>query len=471
MRIFIKTLFVMVSLSILLTSCEKMVEGVNENPNNLVQTDIEARLLLKGAQLANIVAQAGHNNRIGGMYSGQLIGFQSLYSNIYGYSLSAVESNQTWSRIYVGCIPNVRAIIDMVPDDYLMVGICKVMEAHAIGTAATLFGDVPYSEINNPDFPDPVFDSQVSVFTAANALLDDAIADLTAATDRNIPEDLHFSGDKDSWIAAAYTLKARYLLQMKNYAAAYITAQSGISSYGGNYSFFPIGEPGITGDKNLYWTMINGSREGDIGTGNSYLMQLLDAGSGISRNNAKTDEYARFHYSTIIEEPAVTNIGIVAEFEPQELVSFEENTLILAECAARTVDFNTGLGHLNDLRAWMNTGGRLNSAFIDSTYQYDAYVAADFTNGGIENPDGIDDTRALLREIIEERYVSGFGTHMPYNDVRRLRVSDSDLIVPFPLNPGGTQQPQRMPYAEIEINSNDNLDADPGMYVVTEVNQ
>ncbi len=471
MRIFIKTLFVMVSLSILLTSCEKMVEGINENPNNLVQADIEARLLLTGAQLANIVAQTAHMARISGMYSGQLIGFQSLQANIYGYSLSTVESNQTWSRIYVGCIPNVRAIRDMVPDDDLMVGISKVMEAHAIGTAATIFGDVPYTEINNRDIPDPVFDSQVSVFTAAIALLDDAILDLGAADSRGLDEDIHFSGDADQWMAAAYTLKARYYLQMKNYGAAYTAAGNGISSYTDNYSFFPIGSAGILGDKNLTWTLLQGSREGDLGTGNSYLMSILSDTSTFSRNNPKTVEDARFQYCEVIESPSADNLGIAAEFEPMELVSFEENTLILAECAARTVDFNTGLGHLNDLRAWLNTGGRLNEAFADSTYQYDAYVAADFDSGDIENPDGIDPTRALLREIIEERYVSGFGTFMPYNDVRRLGASDTDLIVPFPLNPGGTQQPQRMPYAEDEIDSNSNLDADPGLYVVTEVNQ
>jgi len=459
----------MVSLSILLTSCEKMVEGINENPNNLVQADIEARLLLTGAQLANIVAQASHTNRITGMYSGQLIGYQSLYSNIYGYALSTAESDQTWSRIYVGCIPNLRAIRDMVPDDKLLVGISKVIEAHAIGSAATVFGDVPYSEINNPDIPDPVFDGQASVFTAANALLDDAIADLNAATSRGLDEDIHFSGDKDKWIAAAYTLKARYLLQMKDYSAAYTAAQSGISSYDGNYSFFPIGSAGTVGDKNLFWTMITGSRDGDIGTSGSYMESLLDVSSGISRNNAKTDEDARFQYSNCVN-PGADNTGIAAEFEAQELVSYEENTLILAECGARA-NFNTGLGHLNDLRAWLNTGGRLNAAFIGETYLYDPYVAADFASGGIENVDGIDDTRALLREIIEERYVSGFGTFMPFNDVRRLRASDSDLVVPFPLNPGGTQQPERLPYSETEINANGNIDEDPGLYVVTEVNQ
>ena len=171
------------------------------------------------------------------------------------------------------------------------------------------------------------------------------------------------------------------------------------------------------------------------------------------------------------EEGGPVNQGIIAEYESMPLVTFSENSLILAECAARTVDFITGLSYLNNYRAWLNTGAFLNDAFSDSTYRYDPYVAADFANSGIENSDGIDDTRALLREIIEERYVSGFGTYMPFNDVRRLQKTDSDLIVPFPLNPGGTQQPLRLPYAFTEINANSNLPEDPGLYVTTPVNQ
>ncbi|MEZ4985422.1 MAG: hypothetical protein R2795_10355 [Saprospiraceae bacterium] len=61
-------------------------------------------------------------------------------------------------------------------------------------------------------------------------------------------------------------------------------------------------------------------------------------------------------------------------------------------------------------------------------------------SGGIENADGIAVDRAILR-IIEERYVSGFTTYMPFDDVRRLRKSDSDVIVPFPLNTSTCRQP------------------------------
>ncbi len=471
MKTFIKTLFIIVVLGMLLTSCEDLVDGINENPNNLTPDDVTGELLLTGAQLANTVAQAGHLNRISGMYSGQLVGYASLYSNIYGYSLSTVESNLAWSRIYVGCIPQLRAIRIDASEDKLLVGIAEAMEAHAIGTAASLFGDVPYSEIVDPDIDDPKLDDQVSVFTSAISLLNAAITDLNAGVSRNLSQDIYFGGDKDKWIEAAYTLIARYYLQMKDYSSAYAAAQKGVSSDDASMKFIPRGDPGVTGDKNLFYEVLSGSRGGDIGNEGSFLMDLLNIENSSSRNNAKTNEYARFQYYVIHEEGGPVNQGIIAEYEPMQLVSYAENSLILAECAARTVDFTTALNHLNDYRDWLNTGGFLNDAFADSTYLYEAYDAADFASGGIENPDGIDDTRALLREIIEERYVSGFGTYMPFNDVRRLQKSDSDLIVPFPLNPGGTQQPLRLPYAFSEINANTNLPDDPGLYVATPVNQ
>ena len=159
--------------------------------------------------------------------------------------------------------------------------------------------------------------------------------------------------------------------------------------------------------------------------------------------------------------------------DPHQLISYEENQLILAETAARAGDFGGALNYLNDFRAWLNTGGRLNANFTDSTYLYEAYVAEDFDAGGMENADGIDATRALLREIVEERYVSGFGQFMPFNDARRLRKSDSDIAVPIPLNPGSTtQHPERMPYSDDELNANSNAPSeDPGIFSVTEVNQ
>ena len=79
-------ILVFFSLILIAHSCEDIVEGINENPNDLTLSDIEERLFLAGAELANIQLQCGHLNRVSGMYSGQLIGFAALYSNIYGYN-------------------------------------------------------------------------------------------------------------------------------------------------------------------------------------------------------------------------------------------------------------------------------------------------------------------------------------------------------------------------------------------------
>lgn len=458
-----------------LVSCESLVEGINENPNELTPEDVNPELFLTGAQLANISAQAGHLNRIAGLWSGQLTGFTSLYANIYGYSISTAESVSTWSRVYIGTVTNVRLIRDRAPDNLLLVGISKVLEAHAVGTIASLCGDVPYSQINDIKIPDPVFDGQVSVYQSIISLLDDAISDLgSAISNSSLTQDIYFGGDASKWLAAAHTLKARYSLQMKDYGKAGAAAQNGIASADGTMKYIPRGDPSFAeGDKNLFWEILEGSRAGDIGTGNSYLMQLLNPDDENYRGNAKTNEFARFHYYTISESSGSDNLGIIQQFEPHHLVSYEENQLILAETAARSGDAGAALGHLNDFRAYLNAGGRLNSNFIDSTFLYEPYEMADFEAGGIENEDGIDGTRALLREIIEERYVACFGMFVPFNDARRLRKSDGDIAVPFPLNPGSTSQhPERMPYSDDELNANGNAPMeDPGIFKVTEVNQ
>lgn len=266
-----------------LIACQGLVDDINDNPNDIVIDEIDAELFLTGAMLANTVAQAGHLNRIAGMYSGQLVGITSLYSNIYGYALSTAESVATWSRIYVGAVPNLRVIREKAPDDKLLVGISKVVEAHAIGTAASIFGNVPYAQINDPGVPDPAFDSQVSVFNACISLLDEAIADLGSASSRSLSADIYFDGDATKWMESAYTLQARYHLQMKNYNEAYSAALNGISDGGSSMKYIPRGDPNIAeGDKNLFWTILEGSRAGDIGTVNSYLMQKLDPASAIT---------------------------------------------------------------------------------------------------------------------------------------------------------------------------------------------
>ena len=463
---------ILIASMLMLASCE-IPTDLNDNPNEITLQDVDASLFLNGAQLANIMVQNSHLNRITGMFSGQLIGYTSLYSNIYGYSLSTVESNDEWNGCYTGVLTNVRHIVEAVPDDKLLVGIAKVIEAHAVGTLAILMGDVPYSEAVNDAVEDPVFDSQLEVLAAVTTLLDGAISDLGSASSRPESYDIYYDGDKDKWLAAAYTLKARYALIQSNYSAALTAANMGISSSADDMNFIPRGDAAVSeGDKNLFNAILSGSRTGDLGNNGSYLLELLNDTTSAYRGNAKTNETARHNYYKIDETSGEGNLGVIERFEPMPMVTYFENQLIKAEAAARTG--GDGLGHLNDYRAWLAIGGRLNDTFNDSaSILYEAYDEADFASGGVENSDGVSAETALLREIIEERYVSGFGTYMPFNDHRRLRGDgETELIPPFPLNTSAaTEHVERIPYAQDELTSNSTIDDDPGLYAETEVNQ
>lgn len=473
-NILIKSTFILAIL--FASSCESIVEDINTNPNDILTSDVEDKLYLTGSLLANVQVQLGHLNRIGQMYSGQLIGFSSLYSNIYGFNLSTAEANSEWNALYVGVLTNMRNVAAN-SNNALLVGIAQIVEAHAAGTAAAIWGDIPYSEAANPEISDPIFDDQVSVYNAVLSLLDSGIATLQGAKSGNLAEDIYFNGDKNKWIAAAYTLKARFYLHKKDYAAAAAAAANGIASSAGDMRYYPRESANTSGDKNLFFTILEGSRAGDIGNSSggveSYLIQLLDNANATSRNNAKTDETARLGYYRINSSGGSVNDGVVAATEPQNMVTYFENQLILAEAKARQGTLNDGLTHLNNVRAWLNGGGHLNTAYAGESFRYDAYDAADFASGGIENPDGVDAKTAFLREVIEERYVSGFGTHMAYNDARRLRKSDGAIAVPFVLvNGPNPPYPERMPYATNELNSNSNAPAeDPGIFTKTPVNQ
>ena len=472
-----KKLFTNSILALLLVfsfSCEDLNEDINSNPNDILITDVEDKLFLTGAQLANIQLQLGHLNRISGMYSGQLIGFSSLYSNIYGYSLSTVESNSEWFTLYVGVLNNMRQLQEN-SSNTLLVGIAEIIEGHAFGTAASLWGGIPYSEAGNPEIEDPMFDSQVSVYDAAIQKLNSGIATLQSAPSGGLSQDILFGGDKSKWIEAAYTLIARFNLHKKNYGAAISAANNGISSADGDMRYNPPGTQ--SGDQNLFATILNGSRAGDLGNSSagteSFLLQLLSNDYSTNRNHAKTDETARYGYYKINSTSGSANTGIIAETEPQNMVTYFENELILAEAKARQGALTDGLPHLNKVRVWLNGGGNLNSNHSSNSYKYDAFVASDFNSGGLENSDGVDPKTAFIREVIEERYVSGFGMHMAFNDARRLRKSDSSYAVPFVLVEGpNPPYPERMPYAATELNSNSNAPAeDPGIFTKTEVNQ
>ncbi|NQV78440.1 MAG: hypothetical protein HQ490_08825 [Lutibacter sp.] len=72
---------------------------------------------------------------------------------------------------------------------------------------------------------------------------------------------------------------------------------------------------------------------------------------------------------------------------------------------------------------------------------------------------------------MEEKYISTFGTLIPFDDVRRIRKTDNDISLAIPIN-FGTAYPERFLIAQDEINGNSNAPSPiPDLFTKTPLNQ
>src|SRR5436190_3595723 len=95
-------------------------------------------------------------------------------------------------------------------NDRIWLGIAQVYEAFVVGTAADLWGDIPYREAVG-SVATPTLDPQMQVYGDVQSVLDSAIINLGSGIGAGPSgADLVYGGNTAKWIAAAHTLKARF---------------------------------------------------------------------------------------------------------------------------------------------------------------------------------------------------------------------------------------------------------------------
>lgn len=464
--------FILFFLIIICTqSCSNIVEGINNDPNN--QTKSSYQSILTGAEVGNILLQSGENARRAGIFAGQYTGIDRQHLGFNQYSVTTSDFDGLWNDGFVDALRN--AVVteqaataeDIGP---ITIGISQVLQAQVFGTLASLYGDIPFDEAVNEEFPSPMFENQKIVYSKIQTLLDKAISNLQQGTGRPASgSDLYFDGNALAWLECAYTLKARFYMHVKDYTKAYAAAGNGISSVN-NSMYGPHGTASENSNLNYQFFAVE-VRQSDLVV-SDFMAGLINSVSPSYRGNSKTDERGRygFYFTTnsVGIQPNIVD-GFAAQTAPAPLVTYEENLLILAEAGFRVNGFNNGLSHLNDFRAFMSTGGYLKNV-NPSNILYDAYSTSDFAPGGIENIDGISSDNALLREILEERYITLFGQIEAFNDTRR---TENESMVRVPIMPNtGSELPQRFLYPQSEIDRNNNIpNPIPNFFDKTPVNQ
>ncbi len=453
-----KYLYSLLLATLTFVSCSKMVEGINVDPNNPL--DADANSMLTSIMVGNMNLQEGDMARFAGMWSGHFRGYTQQYQSYHQYTVIARNFDDAWRRIYSGDYKNIKVLKGkaLAVNNRRLLGVAQVIEANLMGTATALWGDIPYSQASDENISNPAFDSQSSVYATLQILLDSAIVNLNSSAFIDFAaQDIHFAGVMSKWVQTANSLKARYYLHTRDYTKALASAQNGINTQANN--FLAPHYATNRGAFNLYFQFLSLDRPNWIDATGMYGVNLINPTATNYRGNTKTVERSRWSYLY----NSATNLNFTVNgffgqntFFP--MASYAENLLIMAEADTRINGFNAGLARLNTYRAYMNTGANINTTYlIPGNFRYDPYLTADFIAGGMENSKTptLAQDRALLREIMEERYVTFIGQIEGFTDLRRT-FKENDIRVAVPLN-FGTQFPQRFIYPQVEIDVNSSM--------------
>lgn len=471
-----KSILYLFLISTMFIACDELVDDLNNDPNN--PTSASYQNILTGAEVGNIILQTGETARRAGIFSGYYTGIQRQHQGFNSYTLTTSDFDALWDDGFVNTLRNARVAQQVASEEGIAgitAGITQVIQAMAFGTEASLFGDIPFDEAANIEIENPEFESQIVVYDKIQALLDEAIINLQSGEGRPARgSDIYFDGDPEAWTEVAYTLKARFYLHVKDYANAASAASSGIQTPA--HSLMALHGSAADNSNLSYQFFAIQVRGADLIV-SDFMTSLVAPDPSVSpdytnyRGNAKTNESGRYNFYFQINDVGTqpnTIDGLAAQEASAPIVTYQENLLILAEAEFRTSGFDTGLEKLNVFREFMATGGYLTNA-TSSQIKYDPYVSEDFSPGGIENTDGIAREDALLREILEERYVTLFGQIEGFNDTRRTY---GESVVRVPVMPNnGNELPQRFIYPQSEIDRNTNVpDPIPGLFDKTPIN-
>ncbi len=141
--------------------------------------------------------------------------------SVYDYTNATQPQNYDgiWQTAYAGLFPDVDAAVAIAENVGLDIhaGAAKVMKAYVMVALVDFFGDVPYSEaLQGTDVISPIRDGGASVYSAAESLLDEAIAQLNGSTAAKPTGDVFYAGDPAKWIKAANSIKLKMAINTRD---------------------------------------------------------------------------------------------------------------------------------------------------------------------------------------------------------------------------------------------------------------
>ena len=425
--------------------------GLTENPNNATEGTMLQQLIAVQANMNTRLE--GQMARSAGMFTQQIIGSnnqQLQWGTQYGFSESDIPGHM--SAFYTGAgllgLRNVQAAAHSLDEPFIE-GIAKLWEGYAFGTATSVWGDLPYSESLKPEILTPKLDPQQEIYAEVQKRLDEGIALLQGAPTAGScdPADLIYcatGGTKAQqiarWIAAAYTLKARFHLHLAErqgnaaYTLARTAALNGIleaptsaaqAMHGQAPGDFRAFHGNTLDESGNIWAEFLTSRQ-DLVAGHT-LVSILR-----TRNDPRLAAYFNPNASGEFVGNDRNNVPVPAGGVPsvintavrraltfrQPLVTWAENQLILAEANYKLSGAGAALANVNAVRTAVGMPALASVTFED---------------------------------VMLEKYIAMFQNIDVWSDYRRTCIPQ---LTPFG---SATEVPGRLPYSSTERTANPNI--------------
>ena len=421
----------LVSCAVLLTGAATACNWLSEptattNPND--PTAANADQLLVASQTALTQQYTSDLARTVCVWMQQCAGTDRQYRQLGLYQYGEDAYNGPFTQVYTGGglldIRSIQQIADSTEDE-LYGGIGRVMEALAVGIAADVWGDVPYSDALT-NSTTPKLDPQEQVYAGIQAKLDTAITLLTTPTGEGPGEaDLYYGGDATKWLRLAHTLKARFYLHVAErvgnaaYQSALAQAQQGLQK-GDDLLSYQSSDPN---EQNAWYQFTVIQRSGYMSPG-AYLVNLLR-----TRNDPRLAQYfdPNPQGQYVGATPGQQGSSTISDFDAarispdfrQPIVTWPENQLIIAEAAFRLGQAGVATQAVNAVRA----------------------------DVGLPPLGSV-----TLADIMTEKYIALFQNFEVWNDWRRTCLP---ALTPAAGATGGI--PERLLYAQSERNTNTNI--------------
>lgn len=227
----IKSTWILLAFSLVLSSCTKDFEEINTDPNNS-PTALPQQLLapaLVSTMTYNMLRNRNFNNELMQV----TVDMNDGDGRVFRYDYRSVWADYLWNGLYSE-LTNFKDIYKVAsePISYnrSYMGISLICQAWVYSILTDTYGDIPFTESNrakSDGILEPKFDKQKDVYQGLFLMLDSANALLSTGTSISAPSDPVYNGNVNRWRKFGNSLFLRLLLRLSGKAevSAAVTAK------------------------------------------------------------------------------------------------------------------------------------------------------------------------------------------------------------------------------------------------------